>query len=93
MMTIRQFGAFITITVTSMRKFVTLFLSFLIFPKPLTVHYFIAIAVVALGISLHIYAKNATVLDNLVEQVKAKIPFVRNMQAPLLFGSTFRKAV
>jgi adenosine 3'-phospho 5'-phosphosulfate transporter B3 len=57
---IKMYGAFIAVTVTSCRKFVTLGLSFVIFPKPITIHYYIASVLVFVGISCHVYAKVST---------------------------------
>lgn len=63
LVTIKLFGAFLTTTITSCRKFITLILSFFIFPKPFTIHYFIATLLVIIGICAHIYAKNTEYLD------------------------------
>jgi len=65
---IKFFGAFIAITVTSCRKFITIGLSFVIFPKPMTVHYFIASFLVVCGLACHIYAKNAETIDWLLDK-------------------------
>lgn len=63
---IKLFGAFVTTTVTSCRKFITLILSFFFFPKPFTIHYLIATLLVIIGISLHIYSKNSESIDHLL---------------------------
>lgn len=55
---IKIFGAFATTTATSCRKFSTLILSFIFFPKPFSIYYFISILLVFIGISLQIYSKN-----------------------------------
>lgn len=60
---IKLFGAFVTTTVTSCRKFITLILSFFIFPKPFTIHYLIATSLVVIGLSAHIYSKNSDAID------------------------------
>ena len=65
---IKLFGAFITTTVTSCRKFITLVLSFFFFPKPFTIHYLIATVLVIVGISLHIYAKNMETVEHYLHQ-------------------------
>lgn len=59
---IKLFGAFLTTTVTSTRKFITLGLSFFFFPKPFTIHYLIATVLVLIGIAAHIYAKNTDLI-------------------------------
>lgn len=56
---IKIFGAFITISITSCRKFVTVWLSFIIFPKPISIHYFISFLFIIIGIICHIYHKNS----------------------------------
>lgn len=56
---IKIFGAFITISITSCRKFVTVWLSFIIFPKPISIHYFISCLFILTGIGCHIYYKNS----------------------------------
>lgn len=63
LVTIKLFGAFLTTTITSCRKFITLILSFFIFPKPFTIHYLIATILVVIGICAHIYAKNTELID------------------------------
>jgi len=52
------YGAFITVTTTSCRKCVSIFLSFLLFPKPLTWRFAFAMVFVFIGIAINIYSKN-----------------------------------
>jgi len=52
-------GSFVAMTVTSCRKVVSITLSFILFPKPLTLHFLVASFLVFLGLSLHIYVKNS----------------------------------
>lgn len=63
---IKLFGAFVAVTVTSCRKFVTLGLSFVFFPKNVTIHYLIASLLVLAGVSCHIYVKNQDSVDELL---------------------------
>jgi len=63
---IKVFGAFIAMTVTSCRKVTTIALSFVLFPKPLTIQYIIAACLVFFGISVHIYSKNRRVVLKLL---------------------------
>lgn len=69
LVTIKLFGAFLATTITSCRKFITLILSFFIFPKPFTIHYAIATMLVVLGICAHIYAKNMELVDNILSRL------------------------
>lgn len=55
---IRQFGALITVTVTTTRKTVTMILSFLLFTKPFTMQYLWSGLLVIFGIFLNVYSKN-----------------------------------
>jgi len=55
---IKVYGSFVAMTVTSCRKVVSISLSFILFPKPLTVHFIVASILVSCGIFLHIYTKN-----------------------------------
>ena len=74
---IKLFGAFVTTTVTSCRKFITLGLSFFIFPKPFTIHYLIATTLVVVGLSAHIYSKNTELIDPYLQKwfgIKRKSP-------------------
>jgi len=55
---VRQFGAFVAVTVTTFRKAISIVLSFVFFSKPFTVHYVYSGMLVVLGIYLNMYAKN-----------------------------------
>jgi adenosine 3'-phospho 5'-phosphosulfate transporter B3 len=59
----KLFGILVTLTVTSSRKVATVMLSFIIFPKPLTLTHLIAIILVFGGIFLRIYNKNKELID------------------------------
>jgi adenosine 3'-phospho 5'-phosphosulfate transporter B3 len=64
----KLFGILVTLTVTSSRKVATVMLSFLIFPKPLTLSHLIAIILVFAGIFLRIYNKNREAIDTAVKR-------------------------
>lgn len=69
---IQTFGTFVAVTITSTRKVVSISLSFLLFPKLLSVYFvfsfllgmsfciawFSSYTLVFCGIAIHIYAKN-----------------------------------
>merc|ERR1719189_305132 len=55
---VRQFGAFMAVTVTTFRKTLSIILSFVFFSKPFTYHYVYSGILVVLGIYINIYAKN-----------------------------------
>jgi len=55
---VRQFGAFLAVTVTTFRKTISIVLSFIFFSKPFTAQYVYSGLLVLLGIYINIYAKN-----------------------------------
>jgi len=55
---IRQFGAFLAVTVTTFRKALSIVLSFVFFSKPFTVMYVYSGVLVVLGVYINMYAKN-----------------------------------
>ena len=55
---VRQFGAFVAVTVTTFRKAISIVLSFVFFAKPFTYHYIYSGLLVLLGIYINLYAKN-----------------------------------
>ena len=55
---VRQFGAFVAVTVTTFRKTISIVLSFVFFAKPFTYHYIYSGLLVLLGIYINLYAKN-----------------------------------
>merc|ERR1719232_642758 len=55
---VRQFGAFVAVTVTTFRKAISIVLSFIFFSKPFTYHYVYSGLLVVLGIYINLYAKN-----------------------------------
>jgi len=60
---VKQFGALVTVTVTSFRKAITIFLSFILFSKPFTFQYVWSGILVLIGIYLNLYSKNKTSWD------------------------------
>ncbi|XP_076271600.1 adenosine 3'-phospho 5'-phosphosulfate transporter 2 [Rhynchophorus ferrugineus] len=54
---VRTTGAFAAVTVTTMRKAVTIVISFIFFSKPFTIQYLWSGCVVVLGIYLNLYSK------------------------------------
>lgn len=63
---LRLFDAFITTTVTSTRKILSITLSFVFFPKPLNLNFVISAILVFWGLGLHIYAKNKSYIRELL---------------------------
>jgi len=55
---VRQFGAFLAVTVTTFRKAFSMVLSFILFSKPFTYHYIYSGLLVLLGIYINMYAKD-----------------------------------
>ncbi|KAL0486835.1 adenosine 3'-phospho 5'-phosphosulfate transporter [Acrasis kona] len=60
---LKQFGAFISLTTASCRKAITILVSFLIFSKPITPMYQLAIVLVFTGIIINVYNKNAKITE------------------------------
>ena len=56
---IRRFGCVIAVTVTSTRKALSIMLSFVLFPKPLSANYVVAFLVFSAGIVADVVVKNA----------------------------------
>ncbi|CAD5234643.1 unnamed protein product [Bursaphelenchus xylophilus] len=65
---VRTYGALIAVTVTTMRKAVTIVLSFLFFSKPFTLNYLWSAGLVVLAIYLNIYSKNQQKVDALLQR-------------------------
>eukprot|EP00761_Pharyngomonas_kirbyi_P012271 gb/GECH01012298.1/.p1 GENE.gb/GECH01012298.1/~~gb/GECH01012298.1/.p1 ORF type:complete len:328 (+),score=43.76 gb/GECH01012298.1/:1-984(+) len=55
----KRFGAFAAVTTTSCRKVVTLLLSFVVFPKPVTPMFGLAVGLVFSGVAVNIFSKHS----------------------------------
>lgn len=66
---VKSYGALPTVTVTALRKVLTIVMSFFFFAKPFTMQYVWSGLLVLLGISFNIYSKNRT---NLIEKGRVK---------------------
>ncbi|KAI6191766.1 UAA transporter domain containing protein [Aphelenchoides bicaudatus] len=65
-------GALIAVTVTTMRKAVTIVLSFIFFAKPFTINYVFSGLIVLFSIYLNVYSKNSAKIDMLLRSVYYK---------------------
>ena len=68
---VRQFGAFTAVAVTSMRKALSIAVSFILFSKPFTLTYVVGGIIVLFGIYLNLVAKdrrNADIVLNLLHK-------------------------
>uniref|UniRef100_A0A6B2L982 Sugar phosphate transporter domain-containing protein n=1 Tax=Arcella intermedia TaxID=1963864 RepID=A0A6B2L982_9EUKA len=65
---LKVFGSFVAMTITSCRKIVTITLSFILFPKPLSKNFFLASVFIFVGIALHIYVKNRDEIHALLQR-------------------------
>jgi adenosine 3'-phospho 5'-phosphosulfate transporter B3 len=65
----KLFGILVTLTVTSSRKVATIILSYILFPKPMTLSHLLAIVLVFCGIFLRIYNKNKDLIDNKIATI------------------------
>ena len=60
---VRTFGAFITVTVTSFRKALSIVISFLLFSKPFTIQYVYSGILVLLGVYMNLLSKETKSMD------------------------------
>jgi len=70
MAVIKRFGALIAVITTSLRKMLTIILSFLIYPKPFSFAYAIGLILVFAGIGLESYIKNEQAIQNYINEWK-----------------------
>jgi len=78
MLMTRLFGALATVTTTSCRKALTLYLSFIFFPKPYTHRYLFAFFCIFAGIFLNVYSKNQTLIHALLPPTFQRWGFAKN---------------
>ncbi len=55
---LKHYGAVITATVTSVRKCISIVLSFILFPKPISFYFLVGVAFVSFGIIVDVLGKN-----------------------------------
>jgi len=67
---LKLYDSFIAMTVTSCRKFLTIALSFMLFPKPITFETVVAVGIVFCGIGLHIYTKNPKMVHHHLQRLR-----------------------
>ncbi|KAL7074701.1 hypothetical protein ACQ4LE_005913 [Meloidogyne hapla] len=70
---VRISGALVAVTVTTMRKAITIIFSFYLFSKPFTQQYIWAGLIVLLAIYLNIYNKNKQSFDSSYEKILTKL--------------------
>lgn len=71
----KLFGILITLTVTTLRKVMSILLSFVLFPKPFVLGHALAIVLVFAGVFLRIYNTNKKSIDEVV--MRNLIPCLR----------------
>ncbi|KAK0419253.1 hypothetical protein QR680_014039 [Steinernema hermaphroditum] len=69
---VRTTGALTAVTVTTLRKAVTIALSFLLFSKPFVASYAVGGAIVLFGIYINLYAKNRAAFDAKIRALLGK---------------------
>ena len=74
---VRQVGAFTTVAVTSMRKALSIAISFLLFSKPFTVNYVFGGLIVLFGIYLNLVAKDRKNADIVFKTCDMIIDIIR----------------
>ena len=57
MVMVKSFGALVTVTTTSLRKALTIILSFVLFPKSVNASYYVGVFFVLAGMVLNVYVK------------------------------------
>ena len=80
---VRQFGAFTAVAVTSMRKALSIVISFILFSKPFTPNYVYGGLIVLLGIYLNLVAKdkkNADIVCKVVEKASNICPSIKDQR-------------
>uniref|UniRef100_A0A915BNM6 Adenosine 3'-phospho 5'-phosphosulfate transporter 2 n=2 Tax=Parascaris univalens TaxID=6257 RepID=A0A915BNM6_PARUN len=82
---VRTSGALLAVTVTTVRKAITIILSFILFAKPFTIIYLWGGLIIVLAICLNVYNKNRSKWDPILRRW---IPYVRN--AGRSAGSKYR---
>jgi len=70
MAVIKRFGALIAVITTSLRKMLTIVLSFIIYPKPFSLAYALGLILVFAGIGLESYIKNEKAIQNYINEWK-----------------------
>jgi len=70
---VQRFGALIAVVTTSIRKVFSVFLSFLVFPKPFTWAYGVGMLLVFSGVGLEIFLKNRAASMQVLNRIKAYI--------------------
>ena len=63
---IRTSGALVAVTVTTVRKTITIVLSFILFAKPFTADYLLGASIVFLAIYINIYSKRRDCFDSVL---------------------------
>jgi hypothetical protein len=63
---IKEYGSVTAVVVTSLRKFVTIVASFLLFPKPFHANYITGAALIFVGIGFETYRNHKTEIVNWV---------------------------
>nr|CAD2145013.1 unnamed protein product [Meloidogyne enterolobii] len=72
---VRISGALVAVTITTMRKAITIIFSFYLFSKPFTQQYIWSGLIVLLAIYLNIYNKNKQSFDSFFENILTKFKF------------------
>jgi len=70
---VRTFGAFVAVTVTSMRKAVSVVISFILFSKPFTLQYLFGGTIVVFGIYLNLASKRQVDVIALTSSIVRKV--------------------
>lgn len=81
---IKSSGALVSTIVTTMRKMITIVLSFMFFTKPFTFQYVWSGGLVLLGISISIYSKNKDTIHQMIFKGRLSVKnFVKSHSAPI----------
>uniref|UniRef100_A0A0K0DVG3 Adenosine 3'-phospho 5'-phosphosulfate transporter 2 n=1 Tax=Strongyloides stercoralis TaxID=6248 RepID=A0A0K0DVG3_STRER len=90
---VRTSGALMAVTVTTLRKAVTIVISFIFFTKPFTVDYLYGGLIVLLAIYLNLYSKNKTKWDPIIKGYILTFLKIKSIYLPNKFSKNISKTL
>lgn len=89
---VKRFGAVATVTLTSVRKVVTIYVSFMLFPKPYSHAYLLGTALILFGIGMNLYRKSRDEIRQAFASCR-RLLRSRCTSSPALTRSTTQRAL
>ncbi|CEF67126.1 Adenosine 3'-phospho 5'-phosphosulfate transporter 2 [Strongyloides ratti] len=90
---VRTSGALMAVTVTTLRKAVTIVISFLFFTKPFTIYYIYGGLIVLFAIYLNLYSKNKNKWDPIIRRYMSSFIEIKNIYLKNKFGRNLPNAL